>query len=246
MSNKPALIITATVALLAIVAVIFTINLLASDDNAGELRSAESVRSDADGEYTGDDIAFARNNDSEDYEFIPDEELEQEMHDAAGRLVRDNYEVFRLFYLVAYDLNSHFEPEPFNNPSEDGYRTLREDVIEYKTADEIFTLVDLTFIEPAAEVIKGFSSQTIGGNPVYKNRDGGIGVDESYHPKSYDLIWGDVEISLTFISEVEAIISATLHGNTVENESGEPEDIVKQMRMLKKEDGIWRLESIFF
>jgi hypothetical protein len=234
MNNIPALIITAIVALLAIAAVIFTTIMLDSDDNTGNSPSGDpAIIGSAD--ETGDENA-QNGTISPPEEFIPDEALEQEMHDAAARLVRDNYEIFKLFFLMHYDWNTHFEPEPFGNPSEDGYRTLKPGVIEFDTVDEIFALVSSTFTATSANVIKYSSAQTSEGNSVYKDRGGKIGVHESFVPKAYDLIWGDVDIALTFMSEVEAVITVTLN----------PDEVIKQMRMLKKDDGIWRLENIFF
>lgn len=238
MSNKPALIITGVVALLAVVAVIFTIIIV-----------SESGSNDKTQEFS-DNIGVSGINDEVE-DFVPDEVLEQEMRQAAAKLVQDNFEVFRLFYLVSYNKNTHFKPEPFGNPSEDGYRNLKDGIIEYNTVTEIFEFVDATFVSDAAGVIKHFSPQTSDGSPVYKNRNGGIGVNETYSPKTYDLIWGNVEIALIFISENESIISVTLDNDTSgrnnDNEFNETEsESEKQMRMLKEEDGVWRLENIFF
>ncbi|MCL1903147.1 MAG: hypothetical protein FWF94_01865 [Oscillospiraceae bacterium] len=232
MSNKLAFIITGIVALIAIATVILTV-LIVSDSN-GENNGLNPDGS----QYSADTV--------NDDDFIPDELLEQEMRQAAARLVQDNFEVFKLYYLVAYDAKTHFKPEPFGNQSEDGYRTLKEGVIEFNTVGEIFALIDATFTANAAEVIKDFSSQTSDGTPVYKERDGGIGVNETYVPKTYELAWGDVEIALTFVSEVESIINVSLKGNDDEAEGNGESENEKQIRMIKEDDGIWRLENVFF
>ena len=236
MSNKPALIITAAVALLAIISVIITIIVVGShngdNDNRQGSRHNENI---GNGENVDNDADIDINE-----EFVPDEALEQEIRAAAEKLVKDNFEIFKLFYLINYDMNTHVEPEPFGNPSEDGYRTLKPGIIEFNSVDEIFAYVDATFLPNAADVIKNFSTQTIDGSPVYADRLGKLGVNETYTPKSYDIVWGELEIELTFMSEVESILEVVLN----EGEGGY--EITRQMRMIKKEDGIWRLENIFF
>jgi len=230
MSNKPALIVTVIVAALAAVAVFFAIRVLGSGSPASDPLHGESTDSEI---STGDR-----------------REYESEIYDAASRLVCSNYEVFKLFNLMPYDKNSHFEPEPYGNPPEDGYFTLLPGVIEYDSVDEIFELVEATFVKSVCETIIAFSSLTSDGSPVYKEKDGKIGVNASFSPMNYDLLWGNVEITLSAVSDTEAVINVRLQGSAAQTGRGAQEsqdgEIVKQMRMLKGTDGEWRLENIFY
>jgi hypothetical protein len=229
MSSKPALIATVIVAFLAIVVLIFTIFLLDSDDSG--------IGNPADRSNAGGTLAHT--NPADFTPFVPDEMLEAEINSAAQRLVRDNFEIFKLFYIIPYDWDVHFEAEPYGNPTEDGFYTLKFDVIDFDTVDEIFALVDSTFIETAAEIIKNDSALTDLSGPVYKDRGGRIGVNEFFNPMTYNLIWGDALIDLNFISETESAVRVIM---TDEHDF----EVVKQMRMLKGQDGVWRLENIFY
>jgi len=220
MNNKPALIITIVVAILAAVAVIFAFKMLDSENDPNQNRT----------NGTGD--------------FIPGEELETEAHNAAKRLVRDNHDVFKLFYLREYT-PSDFMPEPYGNVPEDGYYTLKVGTIDidgvvYDSIDRLFKLVDDTFVEAAAEEIKNYSTLTDDNSPVYKERDDKIGVNASFSPmEDYDLVWDEVSFTLTFISENECTITATLKDK-------DGKDVELQKTMRKEDDDIWRLENIFY
>ena len=230
MSNKLTVIVTFAVALLAVAAVVFTVIML-----------------DKERQEPGNGGVGV---------FTPDEELKDEMNAAAGKLVRDNHKVFRLFYIVEYalpvpsegDRNKHtestqFENEHYRNITQDGYYTLKPGVIEFDTVDELFELVDKTFVETAADAIKNDSTATGGEGSLYKERvyeSGKIGVNANYRPIEYNLVWGEnITVSLDYISETECVISVTL----ADASGGEA---VKQMPMVKEDDGVWRLENIFY
>jgi hypothetical protein len=215
MSNKASLIITIAVALLAVAAAAVAYMMITSDNPTDNSNT------------TG--------------EFRPDEELGLEGENAAQRLVRDNFEVLNLFHLMEFDKFTHFEPEPYGNDPEDGFYTLKSGVLAYESLERIFNLVDGTFVRSTAEEIKTSSSQTANATPVYKDKDGRIGVNATFVPKEdYDLAWDSVPITLAFESETKAVISATLT-----NSNGEV--IERQMNMVKDSiDGIWRLETLFF
>jgi len=173
-------------------------------------------------------------------EFKPDQALESEANVAAQRLVKDNYTIFELFYLMTYDKNTHFQPEPYGLAPEDGYYTLKEDVIEFDSVDKIFALVDGTFAKTAAEEIKTFSTRTEEGAPVYNDKDEKIGVNETFEPMDdYELIWENVPVTVTFESEVRCILSIVLTDS-------DGKEVPKQTTMNKEDDGVWRLENIFY
>ena len=178
--------------------------------------------------------------DRDDGEFRPDELLESEANVAAAKLIRDNYALFELYYLMDYDQNTHFQPEPYGLEPEDGYYSLKPGVIGYDSVEQIFELADSTFKPNIAEEIKMFSPFTDEGKPVYIERDGKIGINETFEPKKdYDLKWGDVPITLTFDSETKCMIEITL----TDSDGGE---VIKQINMEKEQDGVWRLENIVF
>jgi len=176
----------------------------------------------------------------DDGSFNPSEEMETEANIAAQRLVKDNYIVFELFYLMKYDKSTHFV-ELYQRPEViDGYYKLKDDVIEFDGLDDIFSLVSGTFAATAAEEIKTFSTRTEEGAAVYKEMDGKIGVNETFNPMDdYELVWENVPIVVTFESELKCILSITLT-----DKSGN--EIEKQTAMNKEDDGIWRLENIVF
>jgi hypothetical protein len=224
MSNKTSLIITVTVAALAVAAVVFTVIILSRGTGSED---------GADGAFT------------------PDAELRAEMQAAATRLVRQNSEVFRLFYTAPFDRNIHFEIEPFGEEPSDGFFTLREGVLEHETVDDIFALVDSTFVESAAEEIKSDEGRTIESGPVYKVREsneGGyaIGVNMYFRPLEYEFLWSEVEIELTFESETEVLLIVTPSEGAVAAADFEGEVESRQVRMLREHEGAegWRLENI--
>jgi len=172
--------------------------------------------------------------------FKPSEAMEVEANIAAQRLVKDNYAVFELFYLMAYDKNTHFQPEPYGLAPENGYYTLKDDVIEYETVDSIFALVDGAFAAAAAEEIKTFSTRTEEGTPVYQANDDKIGVNATFEPmEDYEFVWDNVPIVVVFESEMKCVLSVTLTDS-----SGK--EVTKQTIMNKEDDGVWRLENILF
>ncbi|MDR0197757.1 MAG: hypothetical protein LBI36_06020 [Oscillospiraceae bacterium] len=203
MSNKPALIATIIVALLAFAAVLFT---------AFKLTSGRDVP-------------------EEDGEYRPTEETADEMWDAAVRLVEDNYTVLCLFYTVGLP----HEEEAYGNPPEDGYYTAVSS--DYGSADEIFALVRGTFSEQAAERI---ISDPSGKGPVYSDKGGKIGINADFKRMEYAVNWEKPHCEIiAFISDEECEIRVTLEG-----EGGVPE--VKDMRMEKDDDGVWRLNNLIF
>jgi len=166
-----------------------------------------------------------------------DDKLSDEMYDTAKRLVRDNYTVLRLFNAIEFDKDAHFEIEPYGNPTEDGYYTLKSGVVEFDTVDEIFELVDNTFVEDVAYTIKNDESLTGGTGPIYKDRDGRIGINANFRSTQNELITDAAVISLTFVSD--EIITITLSPPLYRSFFWE-----RETNMIKGTDGVWRLENI--
>ncbi|MCL1831344.1 MAG: hypothetical protein FWG45_00360 [Oscillospiraceae bacterium] len=218
MSKKTSLILTVTVSVIAVAALIFTF------------------------------VMLGRDNDEEDETgFVPDEALALEMQDAADRLTQNNAEVLRLFYRLHYNPENHFEPEPYNREPESGFYTLREGLIDFDTVDEIFAFVDETFVESAAEQIKTDDLATGIRGPVYQDVDGRIGVNIYFEPIEHDFFWTNVGIDLTYESETEVILSVSPTTQSLEKayeERGDEFGVTPaEVRMVKGDDG-WRLEGL--
>ena len=250
MSNKLASIITVMVALCAAAAIIFTVVTLYSRHN---------------------------NSNNGNGGFVPDAQLQAEVDEAAGRLVIDNIRVFKLFYTKVYDMPApdprypylhlpsvDFEDEPYNhilppvnvpsNPPATGeeepryYYTLKNGVLEFDTVDELFELVDNTFVADVAESIKNATELTQGRGPVYaEGRNGKIGVNALFQPMEYHVVLksGSNNVELEYISETECVISVHLT-NPEATATTDEADVVEKLGMLKGEDGVWRLENIFY
>ncbi|MCL1881673.1 MAG: hypothetical protein FWF76_05795 [Oscillospiraceae bacterium] len=215
MSNKTALIVTIIVAVLAVGAVGFTIFVLG---NGGGVQN-----------LGGNDLEGV---------FIPDEDLVAELESVVEQLVYNNAEVFRLFNTKAFE-DTHFEHEPYGNEPEDGFRTLRQEVIpNFETVDEIFALVDATFAQEYASIIKNDDTRTGGEGPVYTERvaqPDRIGVNIYFDPLDDSRVWGAVEIDLEYESENEALLILT--------PAGGDESQSKHSRIIRESDG-WRLENL--
>ena len=226
MNNKPAIVVTVIVAVLAVAAVIFALNMFDEDSSGNPTNN---------GQHHADGLS----------DFVPTSELETEMFGRAKQLMRDNYEVFRLFYLMPYDMSepeTHFEPEPYSNVPEDGYYTLKPGFIGYETVDEIIDFVKSVYVETAAESILNFSKCTTDNGPVYADKNGRIGVNAGFTPMKYNLIWESASFTLDFISETEVLITVIIDCD----DAAVTEGTVKQARILKEADSVWRLENIFY
>lgn len=86
-------------------------------------------------------------NSNPNHSFIPSKEVNEEMTDNATALVKNNYEIFRIFL---YRGLPHQE-EPYNNVPEDGLYEVKDDT--YKSMSDIENLVKATFVDSEAERI---------------------------------------------------------------------------------------------
>jgi hypothetical protein len=213
MSNKPALIITIIVALLAAASVIYAVMVLSEKDSSDN--PGTPVQTPA--------------------------EVPQEMYNIAEGLIHNNFEVFRLFYRLDFfsDTFAHFEQVYDKPEKEDGYYILRAGILTgYSTIDDIFRLVDETFIEEIADSIKGFSPRTTDGGALYRDFNGRIGVNETFSPMGYDYTSGMVE--LTFISEEEYLVNVILINELTGQE------IPPISTAMRKYGDTWRLTSLVY
>lgn len=163
--------------------------------------------------------------------YVPEEELGEEMKDAATELIFANYKVLSLYYTKGLD----HKDEPYGNAPEDGYFTVKSD--EYTSLGQLEELVDKTFVPEQAEATK---TNSLGYGAVYKERNGGeLGIIENFTPMSYNISWDNPDFKISPVSDTECIISITLH----DRDTGD--EVVRTGEMVKTSDG-WRLKTILF
>lgn len=142
------------------------------------------------------------------YNFNPDDALLEEMETNATRLVKNNYEVFKIYLQKGLP----HEKEPYNNVPEDGYYTVSSDT--YKDFAAVKALVDETFVSSEAERI--ISSANNG--QVYAQReDGSLGInvnciDETgtFKAIKYDKSWAHTKILTSPVSNTECSLKIKL------------------------------------
>ena len=79
------------------------------------------------------------------YNYVPSDEVNEEMNMNAVTLIKNNCEVFRIY--LQYGLPH--QAEPYNNVPEDGYYTVKSD--NYKTISDVEAVVNSTFVEKEAK-----------------------------------------------------------------------------------------------
>lgn len=141
--------------------------------------------------------------------FIPSEEVNNEMNDNAITLVKNNCEIFRLYYLKGVP----HEKEPYNNIPDDGYYTAASDT--YATYSDIEALVNKTFTDSEAKRI--LTNARGDDKAVYANRDGKLGISVEYidetgtfKPIEYNKSWSSPKVSLKPVSNTECQVIITL------------------------------------
>ena len=161
--------------------------------------------------------------------YNPDEELSEEMKDAATDLLSNNYTILKLYYTKGMN----HKDEPYGNAPEDGYYTV--DSSKYSSLKELEELVDATFTEEQAEIIK---TDSLGYGPIYKERENGdLGIIENFTPMPYERSWDNPTFSIEPVSDTDCIIAVTLHENG--------EEVQLSAEMVKTESG-WKLTAIVF
>lgn len=159
--------------------------------------------------------------------YIPTEEISEEMKDAAELLIRNNYAVVKLYYTRGLP----HEEEPYGNRPEGGVYFV--DSQEYKTLDDVQKILDETFFEEEASRIK---SDPHGYGPVYLEREGRLGISESFTPDTdYPVNWENPSYEVKAKSDIECTLEVTLLVNETE--------ATEKVTMMKL-NGEWRLERI--
>jgi hypothetical protein len=197
------------------------------------------------------------NGDSEINNFRPPREIEDEMYEAANRLITNNHTLIRLYIThgipVVREPYANTTDRPLGNPPEDGL--FYSGSGDYKTLAAIESIVDSTFTPEEAERIK--NNQLDDGSPYYSdfgrifgekraNSDGiTLGVNEKFalakHPyprpnEDYPISWTDVSFDLTALSVYECELRIRLTIN------GEPGVIVR--KMVNYDEQGWRLDGL--
>ena len=155
----------------------------------------------------------------------------EEMLDASTELIKNNYLVLSLYYTKGME----HKDEPYGNAPEDGYYTVKNS--DYSSIAELEALVDSTFAEDQAKIIK---ENSLGYGPIYKTRDNGdLGIIQNFTPMPYTRSWDNPGFKINPVSETECSIDITIH----EKESGE--EVVLTASMTETDKG-WRLTEIVF
>ena len=175
--------------------------------------------------------AAAVTTEPEDVGYQPDEELKEEMRDAATKLISTNYTVLRLYYIKGL---SH-KDEPYGNTPEDGYYTV--DSEDYTSLDQLEDIVDSTYTKDFAKTVK---TDPLGYGPIYKTRTNGtLGIIANFTPMPYDRSWKNPDFVIEPISDTECGIKVYIH------EKSDDSQVEIQNTMVKTDDG-WRLNSLIY
>lgn len=149
--------------------------------------------------------------------FVPSEEISEEMETNATILVKNNYEVFKVFL---YRGLPHQE-EPYNNVPEDGLYEVKDE--NYKTMADLEKLVKSTFVEKEAERIL---TDANGNGPVYSEKTNdsdekviGLNADmvdkyDRFAGIDYAYTWENAKFMLTPKSNTECNITIELAAKT--------------------------------
>ena len=177
------------------------------------------------------------------YNYVPSDEVNEEMNMNAVTLIKNNCEVFRIY--LQYGLPH--QAEPYNNVPEDGYYTVKSE--NYKTFSDIETLVNSTFVEKEAKRIL-----------TNINGDGnkGIGLDAKmvdengrFKAIAYDYTWSNAKFTLHPKSNTECDITVELNPaeetSSADTSSGSESGNTKKITAnMLKVNGQWRLQKLVY
>ncbi len=184
------------------------------------------------------------------YDYVPSDEVGEEMNINAVKLIQNNCEVFRIY--LQYGL-AH-KAEPYNNLPEDGYYTVTSD--KYSSMSEIEELVNSTFVTNEAErILTNVSGDGVAVFAEEINDDGekGIGLDMSkvdedgrFKAIQYGYSWSNAKFTLHPVSDTECEILVELNPLADSDESAQAGDTKKLTASMIKVNGEWRLEKLVY
>lgn len=194
--------------------------------------------------------------------FMASEELIEECGYAAHDLFLDSYKVLRLYVTEGLAHND----EPYGNRPEDGIYTVNSS--EYTSLEQITGLVKSVFVEAEAErIITNIDGK---GLAVYQNREileraeepaegtaeapaapvyvtkTVLGISEDFAPVEYKHDWSTIRIAVKPTSETECELTVYLDGVDAASLTDENKDSVLETKMIKNENGDWRLTQLVY
>ena len=189
------------------------------------------------------------------YNYIPSDEVNEEMNMNALTLIKNNCEIFRIY--LQYGLPH--QAEPYNNVPEDGYYTVKSD--SYKTMSDIEKLVNSTFVEKEAKrILTDINGDNIAVYAQETEEDGnnGIGLDMNivdengrFKALDYGYTWSNARFTLHPKSNTECDIIVELNSaeetsSADTTSSGSESSIKKVTANMLKVNGEWRLQKLVY
>ena len=189
------------------------------------------------------------------YNYIPSDEVNEEMNMNAVTLIKNNCEIFRIY--LQYGLPH--QAEPYNNVPEDGYYTVKSD--SYKTMSDIEKLVNSTFVEKEAKrSLTDINGDNIAVYAEETDEDGnkGIGLDMNmvdengrFKALDYGYTWSNARFTLHPKSNTECDIIVELNSaeetsSADTTSSGSESSIKKVTANMLKVNGEWRLQKLVY
>lgn len=189
------------------------------------------------------------------YNYIPSDEVNEEMNMNAVTLIKNNCEIFRIY--LQYGLPH--QAEPYNNVPEDGYYTVKSD--SYKTMSDIEKLVNSTFVEKEAKrILTDINGDNIAVYAEETDEDGnkGIGLDMNmvdengrFKALDYGYTWSNARFTLYPKSNTECDIIVELNSaeetsSADTTSSGSESSIKKVTANMLKVNGEWRLQKLVY
>lgn len=189
------------------------------------------------------------------YNYVPSDEVNEEMNMNAVTLIKNNCEVFRIY--LQYGLPH--QAEPYNNVPEDGYYTVKSD--SYKTMSDIEKLVNSTFVEKEAKrILTDINGDNIAVYAEETDEDGnkGIGLDMNmvdengrFKALDYGYTWSNARFTLHPKSNTECDIIVELNSaeetsSADTTSSGSESSIKKVTANMLKVNGEWRLQKLVY
>ena len=190
------------------------------------------------------------------YNYVPSDEVNEEMNMNAVTLIKNNCEVFRIY--LQYGLPH--QAEPYNNVPEDGYYTVKSD--NYKTISDVEAVVNSTFVEKEAKrILTNINGDNVAVYAEETDDDGnkGIGLDVSmvdengrFKAIAYDYTWSNAKFTLHPKSNTECDIIVELNPaeetSSAENASSGSDDsnTKKVTANMLKVNGEWRLQKLVY